>query len=557
MFLWLSPWAQITECRYRFSKMEDHLTDNDLYHLVNYWMYDFDWWPWGMTTKRWKTAEIIPPSERWKNISKSGMAEHIENAAKWAERINNSELKAKTFQRLTDASGRHLGDKQLASKYLKEWISATKVISNEDQKLSAFHEIAQIVGGLGDREHGLLYLENIASDMRKFNSSTARGYGFRSLAEASGQLGAREHLEAYWDEARQAADLATTNRNDIYWRPITPEVAFILMSNESSISSIYFSESLSYVNREAYGFDQACYFGDLAKTAALYFDTANAIYFLNQIRNKSLYSKDDSAKHTLIAGLADAAEVLSDKKLALTFLENLRLDTEVIQDDWSRSLAFQALAAAANSLGDKHLSFEYFAFATEAALQEKTPVTRVWHVAAFLLDNAKELEINLMSTGLLQKLEAAVAEVATSKTGDNQGLMTFVIYRYLAEVAVQLGAKEKGLYYLSQAKSLLTIERALKERHGDILALAQIARDLRELSQARKLAQLAFDMAKKEISGEGMRTIVGVAKLLTSIGKIRWAFSLAETEGFSKDVKVAIIGMVLAEYAENHYPANK
>lgn len=516
-----------------------------------------------MTAKNWKIGELITTADKWKNIPKSGMHDHIESAAKWAEKISDVELRTKVFERLTDAAGRHLGDTSLASDYLKKWITAAKMIPNDDKKLFAFHDITQVVGGLNDREHGSVFLEEIASEMRRFNTATFRGYGFRSLTNAAGQIGAKELVGAYWNEARHAADLATTDRNDIYWRPILPEAAFLLMENDR-LSSTYFSESLSYVKTISYGFKRACYLGDLAKTAVLAFDQTKAIYHLNQFRNESFDSSDDSAKQTLIAGLAEAAVELSNKEHALTFLNKLQGDTEVIQDEWFRSLAYQALAEAAHHLGDNRLSSEYFTLASEAALQEKAPVTRVWHVSAFLLSKAKELGVDMISVGLLPKLEAAVAEVEASKTGDNQGLMMFGIYLNLTKVAVQLGAHEKGIYYLSQTKSLLSSRMVPKARHGDILALAKTARDLRELSQARELAQLAFDMAKMEINGvkdlkmsEGMQTVAGVAKLLTNMGEIRYACSLAETEGFSQDFKAAITGMVLAEYAENHYPKTK
>lgn len=557
ILLWISPWGQITECRYRFNRLEAKLTDNGWSQLINSWMWDFDWWPWAMTRKKWAIEEIVT-TDRWKTISRAGLREHLKSTSVWAQQINDASLRAEKFKRLTDVAGRYLGDKPLAFDYLKKWIAAAKLIESEDKRQLAFLDISEVVGGLNDRQEGLAFLDEIDSEMKRINDALRKGWGFRSIAEAAGQLGAREQVVLYWSEARRAADhVADDRRYDLYWRPLYPKAACILMEKDGSSSS-YFFESLSYVMSISNEFDRVSFLGDLAKTAVFFFDKTKAIYYLNQFRANLVDLRNDPAKQTLIANLAEAAGWLSDTELATIFLNNLQDAAEIIQDPWHRSIAYQALALSAKRLGDNHRSFEYFTLATDLALRVESPVSRVWQISVFLLPKAKELGFDMNTAGLLPKLEVVVEEIKESKTGDARGLIMFKTYQYLAKVAVQLGAHEKGLHYLSQA---ITLTESETVRAEDLLDLAKTAKDLRELSQTRKLAQKAFDMAKVEIKGgnvfDGMHIIAGGAKIYANIGEIRYAVSLAEDEAFSSEAKAAIFGVVLAEYAENHYPKIK
>lgn len=503
--------------------------------------------------KRWDiTAKNS--SNKWQDISMSAMAGHLERAENWARKINDPSLRAKSFQRLTDAAGRQFGDKPLAFKYLTLWLTAAKSINDDNGRYLTLIDIAQVVGGLDDRNRGLICLEEIASEMKRINNPLTQGWGFRFLAEAAGQLGAREQGLVYWHKAHRAADLASsTDSNEIYRRPLLPEAASVLMGKDASAAH-YFNDSIKHTKTLPYGSDRAVYFGELAKTATLIFDTAQAMEYLEQFRLEEFDSRDTPAKGLLLQKLAEAAGKISDKEIALSYIENLRYEVDKIEIPWTRALAYQVFAQIAQQLGDNNSCSKYFTLAIESALQDESPLNRTTHISDFLLSKAAELEFDIKAVGILAKLDTAITEVGEDRTG------LLVLYQNLATTASQLGSQEKGLFYLSRARMLIDGMSISAKNHAKILRLAETAKELGELSQAQELAQQAFDLAKGEIGHTGgmvrrdyMSTIAGVAKLNASIGNIQFAINMTEKEDFSPDAKAAIMGTVLAEYAENHY----
>ena len=562
--LWLSPWGQITECRYRFSKIEKKFTDKDWSRLIDAWIWDIDWWPWGMG-ERWDIGKRINMSDRWVTISKSGMVEHLEKAKMWSREIDDTSLRAKKFLRLADAAGRLIGDKLLAFNYLENCFSAAKTITNEEKRQLAFHEIMEIVGGLNDMDHGFIFLEEIASEMKKIGDAKVRGYGFRALTEAAGELGDSEAVAGYWDEVQRTANLIKDkeSRCEILWKPILPEAAFLLIKKNGAAST-YFLDSLSYVNTVSLEPYRVYYLGNLAKTAVLAFDNWKAIYYLSRFRTEALNLNEEYTKQNLIKSLAEATQGLADKEFALNFLNKLMDDVDTFKSLSGKATVYHALAESAHRLGDNNRSFEYFTLAIEALLQNKAPVTRVWDIKVFLLPKAKEIGYDMMAAGLLSKLETAPADVDSSDLCNDRERCKFLVYQDLAEIAVKLSDHERGLSYLSCAISFLSNKTISPGRPFEIIKLAKTAKDLHEFAKAQELSIMAFDMATEKIKrgkdidyNDHIQTVQKCAKLNANIGKIRYAFSLAETDGFTMEVKAGIMGMVLAEYAEEHYPRIK
>ncbi|WP_156906688.1 hypothetical protein [Desulforegula conservatrix] len=411
----------------------------------------------------------------------------------------------------------------------------------------------EIAGGLNDRESGLVLLEEIASELRRLNNDIARGYGFRFLAEAAGKMGSGEKVAAYIHEACKSGDLT----NDICFKPILPEAAIFLIRDDRSLED-YFSKSLSYVKSNSYGFDRACCLGNLAKTAALAFDKWTSLNYMNQFKAEFFAQMDGVSKQTLIEKMAEAACMLPDREFALSFLKSLYEDVQTINPQWPRSMAYQAIAGAAHLLGDDRASFSDFIFAAEAALQNETPRKIGWNISNFLLDKAEEIGFNLKKYDLMAKLDVAASQVEIDNKCGNAGEDQFLVYMHFARIAERIGEKEKGRQYLSKAKRILVGITLPNSMHNDVLDMAITAKNLGELALASDLGMKAFDMAKLESQKSPLRflcisTVAGVARLYTGIGDIRYACSLAESEGFTAEDKAEIMCSVMAEYSKNQY----